>query len=177
MRAARQPIVIALLLGAQASVSAFEFSLREPAFSLSVPGVPDIALGEEAVSADASGRRVLAGKDEIYAVDIELSRQSGEMSPRICATVMLRSIMDRPGAPPRASVYRAPLDVNTFLVIYALGEGEQARLHAHLISSAGSDHCANAHFARAAKPGEDVDAWRSSFTSARIGSAQGKRPE
>ena len=97
-----------------------------------------------------------------------MSRQSSEMSARTCAGLLLRALLGRPGMPNRDNVYRAPLDISTFLVIYALRDGQQQKLHAHIISSAGKSHCANVHFMRQAKAGEDIDDWRTTFTSARV---------
>ena len=159
--------IVAALFSATGIAGAFELKLSEPALGLSVPGVPAIALQEQTPS-PASSKRLLAGRDSVYTIEVELSPQANEMSPRTCAGLLLRTLLSQPGMPNRDSIYRAPLDVSTFLVIYAAGEGQQAKLHAHIISSAGTSHCANAHFVRQAKAGEDADEWRTIFTSARV---------
>lgn len=159
--------VVAALFAATGSAGAFELQLSDPALSLSVPGIPAIRLQEQTPSVEGS-RRLLAGRDSLYTVEVELSRQANEMSPRTCAGLLLRALLSQPGVPSRDNVYRAPLDAGTFLVIYASAEGQQVKLHAHVISSAGTSHCANAHFVREAKAGEDIDEWRTSFTSARV---------
>lgn len=160
-------LFVVLLGGFHAAVGAFELGLRDPEFNLSVPGVPSIAMHEQSASG-GSAKRVLTGHDDTFSVDVELSRQPNEMSPRTCAGTILRTLVSQPGMPHRDSIYRAPLDAATFLVIYVRSQGQQEKFHAHLISSAGADHCVNAHFTRVAKAGQDVDDWRTTFTSARI---------
>lgn len=149
------------------AVSAFDIDLKEPALSLSVPGVQPIELRERPVRL-VDQKRTLVGSDAVYTVELELWRQASEPSPRVCAGLMLRSLVAQPGMPDRDSIYRAPLDAHTFLVIYTQGDEPAQKLHAHIISSAGTTHCADAHFSRPATPGEDIDAWRTTFTSARV---------
>jgi len=160
-------LFIVLLGGLHAAAGAFELGLRDPDLNLSVPGVPAIAMHEQPASG-GNAKRVLTGNDDTFSVDVELSRHPNEMSPRTCAGTILRAVVSQPGMPNRDSIYRAPLDAMTFLVIYVLSQGQQAKFHAHLISSAGASHCVNAHFTRVAKAGQDVDDWRTTFTSARI---------
>lgn len=146
---------------------AFDLRVPDPELSLTVPGVPAIALQEQSAGSPA-GRRTLAGHDANFRVELSLSPQAGETSPRVCAGQFLRMLVAAPGMPPRDSIYRAPLDAQTFLVIYALGDERRPTLHAHIVGAAGRTHCADAHFSRAATPGEDIDVWRTTFTSARV---------
>jgi len=160
-------VVLALLTAVPCIASAFELRLSQPELNLSVPGVPAAELHEEA-GQSASAKRSLTGVASNFAIEVELLAQTGQVSPRVCAGSLLRVLVAQPGMPNRDSIYRAPLDEFTFLVIYALGEGQARKLHAHIISAAGSTHCANAHFVRPASPGEDIDEWRTTFTSARV---------
>lgn len=146
---------------------AFDIRVPEPELSLAVPGVPTIALQERPATVPP-GRRILTGRDATFQVELSLAPQAGETSARVCAGQFLRTLVAAPGMPSRDSIYRAPLDAQTFLVIYALGDERQPTLHAHIVSAAGHSHCADAHFSRAAAPGEDIDAWRTTFTSARV---------
>jgi len=133
-----------------------------------VPGVPAAQLHEKTEQSTSSARRLLTGSVSNYSIEVELLPQPIEVSPRVCAGSLLRSLVAQPGMPNRDSIYRAPLNETTFLVIYALGEGQAQKLHAHVISAAGTTHCANAHFIRRGTPGEDIDNWRTTFTSARV---------
>lgn len=163
-------ILVAAALIAHAAASAFDLRLPDPRLSLSVPDVPAIPLREQP-AAPADGQRLLVGSDATYSVQLALHRQPEAVSPRACAAVLLRALVAQPGMPTRENVYRAPLDADTFLVIYALGDKAQMQLHAHILSAAGAMHCADTHFARKAAPGEDIDQWRKTFSTARVAPA------
>ncbi len=160
-------IALTLLAAVPVAASCFELALSQPEFHLSVPGLPAAELHED-THPSVVPKRVLTGAVGKLDIELELSAQASQASPRTCAGSLLRALVAKPGMPNRDSIYRAPLDESTFLVIYALGEGPTQRLHAHVISSAGPTHCANAHFVRPALPGEDIDDWRTTFTSARV---------
>ena len=70
--------------------------------------------------------------------------------------------------PDRDSIYRAPLDASTFLVLYIFEQRGKKVLHAHLLSAAAGTHCIEAHFSRDEVLGEDEDKWRTTFDDARI---------
>jgi hypothetical protein len=105
-------------------------------------------------------------------VSIVVTTAGTEVSPRTCAGSLLRTLVARPGMPDRDSIYRAPLDQDTFLVLYILGSPPARRLHAHLLSSASAKHCVEFHASRPERPGEDVDEWRKSFIGSRVRAAR-----
>ena len=73
--------------------------------------------------------------------------------------------------PDRDNLYRAPIDPDTFLVLYLMELDGKRLLHAHLLSAAGSTHCIDAHFSRSLVAGEDIDNWRTAFSGATVRSA------
>ena len=77
--------------------------------------------------------------------------------------------------PDRDNIHRAPVDPNTFLVLYLM-ELDGKRLHAHLLSAAGSTHCIDAHFSRTLPVGEDIDNWRTTFDGATVRTSSNARP-
>lgn len=157
---------------ATAPAAAFELALPEHAIVITVPAVPGIAVQPlPATAAKPAAALRLAGTDGAYRFDVALFDQGKPVSARECAGVRLRAIVSQPGMPDRDHVYRAPLSASTFLVVYAIGRGVQRDWHAHLIAAAGTAHCADAHFTRPARAGEDGDEWRLTFTNARIDAA------
>ena len=152
---------------ATASAGAFEQAFEAPAFVVSVPGLPDFRLAPAAPPGPAKG---VAARGQDAALSAEVmaieSRQAG--STRSCAGEFLRELVKRPQMPDRDSIYRAPFDAGTFLVLYILEQQGAKVLHAHLVSAAAGTHCIDAHFSRAMKAGEDEDAWRTTFTGARV---------
>jgi hypothetical protein len=154
------------LISWHALALSFEAKVTDPDFTIVVPALPNIALRQQPAS-PASAPRLL-GDDGTYQVAVAISAMPQGVLARECAASGLRSILSQPGMPHRDSIYRAPLSVRTFLVLYVRSEGAQATLHAHLLSVAGEAHCTDVHFSRLQRAGEDVDDWRSSFSGARI---------
>lgn len=159
-------IAATALVGVHGSVRAFEAKVTEPAFTITVPALPQIALQKQEPATESSPR--LVGDDGTHKVAIILITMPKPVSARECAGTGLRSILSRPGMPNRDSIYRAPLSASTFLVIYVVASGAQPILHAHLLAAPTGTHCTEVHFSRPQRPGEDVDDWRKAFTGARI---------
>lgn len=144
-----------------ASSFGFDFRHPEPAFHVRVPAWPDMAV-------ETGPDGLLQGHLGAHGVQVRVSASDAPASSRVCAGRFLRSLVGRPGMPPRDAIYRAALSETTFLVIYQLGTGPQTMLHAHLLAAAGAASCVEAHFQRPARPQEDDDAWRRAFQGARI---------
>jgi hypothetical protein len=160
-------LAVAGLCGTCAMASAFETSIAEPRFTVSVPALPVVQLAEQSASS-APASRHFAGDDGTYSVSLDVARAERSITTRECAGSRLRSLIARPGMPARDSVYRVPLNEQTFLVIYVLDSQAGPVLHAHLLASVASTHCIEAHFSRAKRTGEDEDDWRRSFQGASV---------
>jgi hypothetical protein len=146
---------------------AFESTFNAPPFVVSVPRLPDIPIG--APSASNGGHVLTArGQDSMHVVEISAVESGNSGSARICAGASLRELAARPNMPDRDNIYRAPLDANTFLVLYLLERDGRRMLHAHLLSAAGGTHCVDAHFSRSLRAGEDIDSWRTIFSGATV---------
>ncbi len=158
---------VALAIAA-ASSQAFEASVLQPAFTVVVPSLPALALAPPAADSAPAPSLRLVGGDGTTTLAISVDDARRAITPRECAGSFLRTLVARPGMPPRDSIYRAPLNEAVFLVIYILGDEPASVLHAHLLSSAESTHCVEAHFTRASRVGEDEDAWRRTFSGASI---------
>lgn len=157
-------LLAALLLAGGGAAQALDVGLDQPALTVAVPGLPPgrLALRHHL----AEGHAVASGQAGALAVELDAS-PAPEAITRSCADNFLRALVKRPGMPDRDSIYRAPLDLQTFVVLYILGEGEARRLHAHLLAAV-AGHCVDAHFSRAPQPGEHEDLWRTSFQGATI---------
>lgn len=108
------------------------------------------------------------GQDTTYLVEIIATASAAASSTRACAGMSLRELAARPNMPDRDNIYRAPVDTNTFLVLYLMELDGQRVLHAHLLSAAASTHCIDAHFSRSLLVGEDLDNWRTTFSGATV---------
>lgn len=157
------------LLAPAVSARAFDFRSTQPAFAVRVPGVPAVAASIEAAPGPGAPEQA-SGTDGRYRVEVITSKADKRaITTRECAGRALRGLVSRPGMPNRDSIYRAPLDAQTFLVIYEIAsDGATRELHAHLLAAVGGTHCVEAHISRPASEGEDEDDWRSTFRDARI---------
>jgi hypothetical protein len=155
---------------AAGGAGAFELAVTGPDFTVAVPRLPAIQLEAQKTPAPPV-TKAMRGDDGTYEVSLLVTQAERETSTRACAGAFLRALVARPGMPDRDSIYRAPLDTETFLVLYILGTPR--RLHAHLLSSANASHCIELHVSKSLRDGDDEDAWRRSFQGARI--AAGRR--
>lgn len=155
------------LVAAVPSAWAFEQAFETPPFVVSVPQIPDFRVTGIPDRANALSVHAV-GRNEVFAAEVTAAPSAQAGSTRTCAGVFLRDLVKRPNMPDRDSIYRAPFDASTFLVLYILEQRGKKELHAHLLSSAAGTHCIDAHFSRDMVVGEDEDKWRTTFTGARI---------
>ena len=167
MRASLPALAAGLLMAGRAA--AFEVSLPEPAVTITVPALPAIALRRQPPGAQAAA--LLEGGEGPYRVVLltQASEGAAPATARLCAGRFLRALVARPGMPERDAIYRAPLDADTFLVLYARAEAPgPPQWHAHVVSAAGASHCLELHVQRARLPDEDPDLWRRTFLGAHV---------
>jgi len=149
------------------AANAFELTVSDPDFTVTVPNLPSIGLvARRPATADVT--RAMAGEDGIYQVSLTVWRAERETTARTCAGSFLRSLVAKPGMPDRDAIYRAPLDEDTFLVLYIFAAPEARRLHAHLVSSVNARNCVEVAFSKALGAGEDEDNWRKSFLGSHV---------
>jgi hypothetical protein len=160
-------LAMASMLAACGSANAFELKATSPEFTVTVPRLPSMRLHVQKTS-DPKVASAMAGGDGTYQVTLLVTKAETQTATRACAGAFLRALVARPGMPDRDNIYRTALDENTFLVLYILGAPGSQQLHAHLLSSANSTHCIEAHFSRARRDGEDEDDWRGSFGGAHV---------
>ncbi len=160
-------IAASLLLGAASSAGAFEQTFEAPAFVVSIPGLPNFGLTPVRAT-EPQGSVVASGRGGPYLVEITASASTQAGSTRTCAGNFLRELLKRPNMPDRDSIYRAPFDASTFLVLYIIEQQGKRVLHAHLLSAASGTHCVDAHVSRDMGRAEDEDNWRTTFTGARV---------
>jgi hypothetical protein len=161
------PAIAAALLAAAAGAQGFELVVSGPDFTIVVPRLPAIRL-QPLKEPAAPGTQTLSGGDGTYEISLLVEPTERETSTRACAGAFLRALTARPGMPARDNIYRAPLDAETFLVLYILGAPKAERLHAHLLSSANATHCVELHVSKALRDGEDEDVWRRSFQGSHV---------
>lgn len=158
---------LGLLAGPSASAQEFEFIATAPDFAVTIPGIPIISMGPHPMRGTHPHLRYM-GSQGPYTVSIITPGAERGMTALQCAGATVRSLAARPNVPPSDQFYKARLDDNTFVAIYAAQMPGFLQLHAHLLSAAGGTHCIEVHVSKIATSTEEVEPWFSGFGAARI---------
>jgi hypothetical protein len=145
----------------------FAFEVAAPKFRVSIPGVPPMKMETHPQHAAQPHLRYL-GSQGPYTVSIITPTAAAGMTAIECASATVRSMAARQGMPPSAEMYKAKLDDNTFVAMYAAAVGGAVQLHAHFLSAAGGTHCIEVHASKMSESPDDVESWFRGFTQARI---------
>lgn len=158
---------LALLAGAHAHAQAFEFEASAPDFKVTIPGVPRMDMKPHPMR-DTHPHLRYMGADGPYTVSVITPSAERGMGALQCASATVRSIASRPNVPPSDQFYKARLDDNTFVAIYATQMPGLLQLHAHLLSAAAGTHCVEVIISKIATSVDDVAPWFNGFGEARI---------
>ena len=158
---------LALLAAAHAHAQGFVFEASAPDFKVTIPGVPNMRMQPHPMQ-DTHPHLRYMGADGPYTVSIVTPSAERGMSALQCASATVRSLAARPNVPPSDELYKARLDDNTFVAIYATQLPGLLQLHAHLLSAAAGTHCVEVHVSRIATSVDDVAPWFNGFREARI---------
>lgn len=158
---------LALLAGAPARAQPFEFEATAPDFTVTIPGVPRIGMQPHPMH-DTHPHLRYMGADGPYTISVITPRAERGMTALQCASATVRSIAARPNVPPSDEFYKARLDENTYVALYAAQLPGFLQLHAHLLSAAAGTHCVEVHVSKIATSTEDVAPWFNGFREARI---------
>jgi hypothetical protein len=164
----RTLLALVLLLASAASrADGFAFRVAEPGFRVSIPGLPQIEMQAHAADAAQPHLRFL-GSDGFFTVAIFTPAANAGIKPVECAVAALRSLAARPGVPPLPQIYRAQVDPNTYMALYATRLGVAATLHAHFFSAAGGTHCVEVNVSMVSTSEEDLKLWQANMEKGRI---------
>jgi hypothetical protein len=158
---------LALLASPGAGAQAFEFNATAPEFAVTIPGIPPISMGPHPMQGTHPHLRYM-GSQGAYTVSIITPGAERGMTALQCAGATVRSLAARPNVPPSDQFYKARLDDNTFVAIYAAQMPGFLQLHAHLLSAAGGAHCVEVHVSKIATSTDEVAPWFGGFGEARI---------
>jgi len=157
----------ALLASLPGLAADFAFEVDGPKFRVTLPGIPPMKMATHPLNASQPHLRYL-GSDGPYTVSVITPTAAAGMSALECASATVRTMAARPGVPPSAEMYKARLDDNTYVAIYAAEIEGIVQLHAHVLSAAGGTHCVEVHASRMSASPEDLEPWVKGFDGARI---------
>lgn len=169
MKAALLAFVATLIVATapHAGAEEFVFAVTAPGFRVTIPNLPPLHMEPHPMLATHPHLRYL-GAQGAYTVSVITARAAAGMGALECASAILRTLDERPNVPPAKDLYRARLDDNTYVVIYAAHLPGFLQLNAHFLSAAGGTHCIEVHVSKIAASPEDLDPWFRSFGKAKI---------
>lgn len=159
-------VVLAGLLVVPALANTGEFSLefKDPEFKVTIPSLPAMTtFPHPPIEVQTSLRSTSYSGP--YIVMVKTPKAVPKMTAEQCAASIFEALPQRQGVPPQESIYKARIDPQTFIAIYA--SRVNVRLHAHLISAADSK-CIEVHASKEWKSPDEVQSWLRSFGKARI---------
>jgi len=158
---------LALSASLPAAAGEFAFELDEPKFSITIPDIPPIPMKPHPMQGTHPHLRYL-GADGAYSVSVNTPSAAAGMSALECAAAILRSLPQRPNVPAADEIYRARLDDNTYIALYAVQLPGFLQLNAHFMSAAAGTHCIEVHASKIATTQDDIEPWFKGFGKARI---------
>lgn len=166
MRVAFVPILLLFVASIDAAADDFIFEGAEPKFKVTIPNIPQMKMGVHPLNKAQAHQRYL-GEDGPYTVSILIPTADPGITAVECASSVVRSIAQS-GIVPPSQIYRARLNENTFVMIYAVPQAGFVQLHAHFLSAVGGTHCINVHASKASTSKDDLDPWFKGFGAAKI---------
>lgn len=145
----------------------FAFEMSDPRFRVVIPSLPAISMAVHPSHASKPHLRYL-GANGPYTVSILAPTADAGMTARDCAVSEFKKLESVPGIPPPDKVYKAKIDDNTFVAIYAMPMEGTMTLHAHLISAAGGTHCIQVHASKTTRSKDDMEPWWKAFGNAKF---------
>lgn len=145
----------------------FVFEVHSPTFKISLPNMPPMRMDVHPMHASQPHLRFL-GSEGPYTVSVITPASAAGMTALECAASTVRSLGARPGVPQSSQIYRARINDNTFVAIYASPLGGVVRLNAHVLSAVGGTHCIEVHASKISTSEDDLAPWFEGFAKANI---------
>lgn len=145
----------------------FVFEASSPKFRITIPGVPPMKMDAHPMQASKPHLRFL-GSNGPYTVSVITPAAAAGMTARECASSIVRTLGARPGVPEPSQIYKARINDNTFIAIYAWPLGGLVQLNAHVLSAVGGTHCIEVHATKMSTSEEDFALWFEGLTNANI---------
>ena len=168
---ARVPEILLMAILSFASLycraEGFFLDVDSPKFRITIPGIPQMKMGVHPKNASQPQFRFLGSADS-YAVEVFTPAAVQVMTPLECAGAIARTLAARPGTPPPAEIFKARLNENTFVAMYAASLGMGVRLNAHIMSGVGGRHCIEVHVTKLSTDEDDLATWVTELEKAGI---------
>ncbi|QJR09505.1 hypothetical protein DSM104443_00549 [Usitatibacter rugosus] len=160
-------LAIATLFAPLCGAGELVIDVSSPDVTITVPNVPAMKMERHPMSATQPHARLL-GSEGSYTVSVLMPTADAGMSALECASSTIGALSKRPGVPPQAQIYKARINAQTFIAIYAAPASGAVLLHAHLVSAAAGTHCVEVHVSKVSMSQDDLKPWFKDWDKANI---------
>lgn len=151
------------LLGSVAGAFAEELVVRvtDPGFTVTIPGLPQVALGPHPAASQNPAARLLGATSDGLNVSALTPKAEGATAQQ-CASWLTGSTISR-YAPDLALVQMFPAGDNAWVLLYPFKAGPVERLKAHVFSGNNKGQCLEIHLSRLGATEQQRQAWFAGF--------------
>jgi hypothetical protein len=146
---------------AAASAEELVVQVPEPAFTVKIPGLPQVKLEPHPAAAQNPSARLLGSTADGLNVSVLAPKAEGATAQQ-CASWLTGSTISR-YAPDLASVQMFPAGDNAWVLLYPLKVGAVKQLKAHVFSGNNKGQCLEVHMSRLEATEQQRQAWFAGF--------------
>lgn len=146
-----------------ASAQELVVQVAEPAFTVKIPGLPQVQLESHPAAAQNPSARLLGSSADGLNVSALTPKADGATAQQ-CASWLTGSTISR-YAPELSSVQMFPAGDNAWVLLYPLKVGGLEQLKAHVFSGNNKGQCLEVHMSRLGATQQQRQAWFAGFRS------------
>lgn len=135
--------------------------LSEPSLRITIPGMPEIAMGVHPMNEHKPNFRLLGDSGRI-SVSVITPNIDGAITPMSCASAIANLILSLHDVT-REQLFLGRANEETFLIIYGLPMENGVLLNTHIVSSVKANQCIEARVSKTSTSDSDIEPWFSSF--------------
>lgn len=164
MNCVRAFLAVVSVVPVLATAGGFSLEMKNPDFKVIIPGLPEMTTFPHPPGAGETSLRSMSYGGP-YTVAVKTPKAVSGVTAQQCASSIVEALPQRLGVPGQDGIYTARTNQQTFIAMYR--SKVNGRLHAHLLSAAGSN-CIEIHASKEGTSSDEVRAWLKAFAEARI---------
>jgi len=140
--------------------------ISDPNVRIIIPGMPGIDMEVHPMNQQKPVFRLL-GSEGKTSVSVITPTIDTEVSPMSCATAVANFVLSTDTVS-RDQLFLGRANEQTFLIIYGLPMEKSVLLNTHIVSSAESGECVEAHVSKISTADSDIEPWFNGFGESNI---------
>lgn len=159
-------VFVAASLHAAESEPPLTIEMSDPDVRITIPGMSGIDMGAHPMNESKPVFRLhgSSGKASVSVITPEID---SAVSPMSCATAIANVVLAQ-NLVTRDQLFLGRANEHTFLIIYGLPMEESVLLSTHIVSSAQSTQCVEAHILKTSTSPSDIEPWFNGFGESSI---------